>query len=289
MNFQGPPSPFVTPETNRYKNGEGESIRNMLDGKLSTPEQVRRAASEFLATQPELLSEEEFAQFKAFADHGIKRILNAESQKRRGIKLRLFLTKLGVPLDNYVTFPVLYHDLSHVAGAVIQGKYAQNSVVPPVLRYKEGEDVNRRELFEDELYGVLWDKTNYMGTGQMENFTLHALKQASNIDSFILLYIDGVMKMSFNENEDGVTRQVELSTEIHLIDEKINKKLAEANTIVAKIKNNPPQEIIRLLTYIWEHRNNPRVLADLFFQEVGPHITELQKRKPYSPQARLKK
>lgn len=289
MKFEGPPSSFVTPETNRYKNGEGESIRNILDGKLNTPEQVRRAASEFLATPPELLSEEELAQFKAFADHGIKRILNAESQKRGGAKFRLFLTKIGVPIDNYITFPVLYHDLSHVAGAVIQGKYAQNSIVPPVLRYKEGEDTNKQELFEDELYGILWDNTDYSGRGKRGNFTTALLKEAPDIDRFILLYIEGVLAMSFHENEDGITRQVELSTETHLIDEEIQKKLAEANTIVAKIKKNPPQEIIRLLTYVWEHRDNPRVLADLFFQEVGPHIAELQKRKPYSPQARLKK
>jgi hypothetical protein len=49
-----------------------------------------------------------------------------------------------------------------------------------------------------------------------------------------------------------------------------------------EIENNPPTKIIEILHYIWEHRDNKRVLADLFFREVGPYIEELKKRDEYS-------
>ncbi len=278
-----PPSPFVTPEENRYKNSERPSIEGLIKREFGSPERLRSSAAQFLVTDPTLLTEEELIKFKIFADHGAKRILNAQSQKDGGIKMKLFLTKIGIPVEYSLAFPVLFHDLSHIAGSIILERHTRGnkSIVPPVFKFKHGNDTNRHELFADELYGILWDKIAHEETPS--NYTMACLKKAKTLQDFIDSYVNGVLEASLNENTGVLESHAEHTKPIDQIDEYLDEKEYEAEELADDIRKNPPDEIIRLLTYVWNHRDNPRVMADLFFKEITPYIEGLRKRKVYRP------
>jgi hypothetical protein len=57
--------------------------------------------------------------------------------------------------------------------------------------------------------------------------------------------------------------------------------ILQAEEIAEEIRKNPPAKVVECLRYIWDNRDNHRVLVDLFFKKVGPYIESLKKRKVY--------
>jgi hypothetical protein len=271
MKFEGPPSPFIEPEINRYRK-ERENIENALL-KLD----LGSLCSQLFGVSHSSLTETQKDQLEIFAFHVGKRLLNAFSQKEGGISKRLLGIKYKLISPESV-FQYLVHDMSHAAGIIIQGKTEENdnSIVPPFLKYKNSFEFNRKELLEDECYGDLW--------GYDPDEMLDLAKDSPSLEVFIKEYVQGCLQESLESNKTQVKAFVKNQNISYRSNRKklIQELGTGAEAIIAEIAANPPQEIVRLLTYIWEHRENPRVLADLFFQEVGPYLSELQKRKAYS-------
>jgi hypothetical protein len=231
--------------------------------------------TEYRKTPTGLLTKEEVADFTLFARRAIKRILNAFQHKYKDPTW----TKDSINARS------LFHDVSHAAGMIASGKYKQqdNSIVLPFLHTPLGEDFSNREFMEDELYGILWNVIQIdKKPGQ---YVLKTLRESSTESEFIKAYVEGVMSAAVGANRNHIYRRLaavrkDLSPEE--LEQETTALRSKAIETAKEIENNPPTKIIEILHYIWEHRDNKRVLADLFFREVGPYIEELKKRDEYS-------
>lgn len=288
-----PPSPFITPEKNRYKEDTQELIRITLERELSSLDKVQELASYVLYTDSNLLTEEEVEQFRVFFIHNTKRILNAYSHKENGIQLKLILSALTGNTEK--TFPYLFHDLAHTVGMIASKQYKEqeNSTVPSFLKKVPGYDYNDNVSFEEELYTGLLSETQH--TIQVGNIVkvvnmptaIAALQKANTFEEYKQNYIEDLTERTLGENELVIKDSLR-SEKKRYREEAQRQQETYGYDIAKKVESAPPEELIRLLTYVWDHRDNPRVLADLFFKEVGPYITELQKRKGYSPATEMK-
>ncbi len=277
-------SPFLEPKFPLYKNFNGrEKIESVL-AEFESPERLKWTAEYFFGTNydPGLLSAEELEQFKVFSHFGLKRILNAEMQRTPGTLMHLDRV-LHDPEKHHLTsaeFRLAMHDLSHLAGCVINGRYEinQNSPLPPFYEFREFHEFNNKEVMENELYGFLWG--TYF---RYKEFTLDKLHGDLTQEQFIEKYLTDCMEETLRENHASVLHYMERKK--MPIRERGNfswNKQEDARRIADEIIANPPDDLVRMLTYTWEHKENPRVLADLFFKELGPYIDGLQKRKTYT-------
>jgi hypothetical protein len=223
-----------------------------------------------------LLTEEELADFKIFATRAIKRVLNALANKNpRGWE------------SDKISLRFLFHDVSHVAGAIACGRHKEagtaNSVVPPFFSTELGEDYSKRELLEDELYGVFWSTLHRNNIPHQP--VLSTLSKSQTEEEFISRYVRDVMDAALSVNKTHIQANLTL-TRPELTgkerEEELSRLLEVAKVYAEQIQAHPPQKIVDMLHYVWEHKDNPRVLADLFFQEVGPYIEQIKKYSEYS-------
>lgn len=280
-----PPSPFVEPEKNRYKEKDHERVEKLLEKEFNDKQKLEQYAKNFFHIDVEDLSEEELQKFKIFAVHAIKRILNADSQKYDGLDFRLLATDLGAGLTSGFAFPAITHDLAHAAGMILSDRYKKegNSIVPPFFKIKKGFETNNQKLFEDELYAGIWSVV-YKQHAEI-NVLLEAARSTHTFEEFIAKYTQNNLAPTLNHNKDALysvarKNKVSWGKDTWMF---ITSKHKEARDLAAVIQKNPPADLIKILSYVWENRENPRVLADLFFKEVGPYIEGLQKRKVYRP------
>lgn len=303
MKFEGPPSPFIEPTENRYKNGDRAIIEDVLAREFRNTESVKELANEFLSVPDGALTSEELEQFRVFAIHGLKRNLNAQSQKYQGLPTKSRWSRKELDLWK-ISNGYDLHDLSHVVGSIIEGRHKTDNptLVSPFLQRKDQSDFNIEETFIDELYGSMWGVVPHLFK-KNTNMALYHLAHAETKAEFIKEYIEDTTMRSYYTNEEIIEQKVSKEKE-RLSFRKIGKVLrqavslekpgvtsyshlkearSKAKRIIENIRENPPEKAVELLTYIWEHRENPRVLADLFFREVGPYTENLQKRKVYQP------
>jgi len=184
--------------------------------------------------------------------------------------------------DPYITGPLL-HDIAHAAGLVLNGTVAetQDSLIPIFFRHEVKEDFNKREIMEEELWAYIFFKVGTAGT--YENFTRHILAETSSFEEFSSAFIMRCMT-NIRRDNSSLFYQGELSEEEHR-----DRYTApeEGEKIIESILQHPPELFLKTLHIIWENRNNPRVLAELFSHNVGPYIQKLKQRKMYQekPQA----
>ena len=282
MKFTGPPSPFVTPEENRYKKGERSDIESVLKNEFGNDHMLNQHIENFFSVPGNQLTADEKRKFAIFAVHTGKRVLNAESQKVGGIRKRL--ERAYVARTSYDAFPLLTHDIGHATSRIIN-KREDNIITPIFLTYKEGFNFNNQQLFEDELYGGMWGQVPYGKNEQeiSENVALHYIETAPDKESFIRLCIEDNMTRTLAGAQGLIAEEAERIKEDPVVTQ---KKYKTAEDMIKRIEANPPAKIVEMLTYIWDHKENPRVLADLFFQELGPYIEQLQKREIYKPETK---
>jgi hypothetical protein len=299
MKFQE--SPFVDPKIPRYKIFERKNIEKSLELEFGSKEKRKKIFQDFFglsiysgkyfgvgdfSDRNELeveITEAEIDDFVIFCKFTVKRILNAQSQKEGGVYTEL---KKLVDLKDFIELPdifyLLYHDVSHAVGTIITGrnKINNNSIVPPFFEFKPGMSINDKEVIEDELYGALFAELEIShkdNSATKENVILNTLRMSSTFDDFKSIYIQRVMKATQYENEKEARRFRLRGKSFGMTDAEFK---SEQEKIIEEIKSNPPQKLIEILQRVWDHRDNPRVLVDLFFKEVGPYIEELKKRTP---------
>jgi hypothetical protein len=270
---------------------EKPKIEDFLEKMLGDPTFIKGAADAFFGLQMDEkntaeLTPDELADFTIFFLHVSKRVISAAARKREtSAKAKseeeISITDLAT-LDSSkkaVFLSHLFHDVSHSVGQIARtGALTNNTAVQPFLRYESGKDYNSRELLEDELRGFIFASYYYPYPNQVRS-KMH-LDENDTEKDFIKSFVRSTIKAATRDN-------------IHLIDEALPSFSLEAfrkrrvlekegKELAEDIIANPPQDVINSLHYIWEHKDNPRVLVDLFFMQIGPYIDALKKRKDYS-------
>lgn len=243
----------------------------------------------FIIYTPELLTQEEKASFALFFTHVGKRILDAYFNKYNNH----FATSIGnndivtvedlpslTPKKTRLLLDILLHDMSHSFGTFVNSDTPfPKTTKSPFLLTKKGGEINNTEIMVNEFFGFIFS-TPYFAQGASYGNRIKAhFEKALSYEVF---------KHNFFERLKGVI----LSDNSRLIHEKgqedftyfIGKgydEMKSATTIADEAIEIMKNKYDYILTYLWDNRENPRVLIDLFFQEVGPYIARLRERKAY--------
>lgn len=229
------------------------------------------------------LSDEEYKDFKIFFLHVAKRIISANSRKYNGVieygrDKNIDIKNLDNLEDKNVFLNLLFHDISHCVGQIAKnGAMTNITAIQPFFRYEVGKDYNVKEILEDELRGFMFASSYYPSpTGVRSKLNLES---SPTQEEFIKNYLSYTMRIALKDNNSIIDNTFEFPSSENY--KKQLEAIKEAKSIADEIVKNPPEDVIKALDYIWKNRDNPRVLADLFFKEVGPYIDELKKRKVY--------
>lgn len=245
---------------------------------------------EGMSTHENLLTDEELEQFKIFCKHVSKRVINAHSLKNDGvIEMQGGVTnvegKRGHETKNLHTmnsnlqvqlFNMVFHDLSHSVGKIMrEGEKTSSDPVQPYLR-NLAVPYNNKEAIEDELRGFIYGSLYY--PSPLYNRTFLHLAQAATFEEFKENFIQKTIGAALSDNRSALydifqTKPDEYKT--------LRALENQAEEIGNEIIKNPPHDVIDSLTYVWEHKDNKRVLVDLFFKQIGEYLAKLQKRKDY--------
>ena len=274
---------------------EKEVIEKFLKS-VSSPIFVKETAVSFFglytknkdgawAECPEIISEEEVQLFRIFFLHVMKRVISAHSHKYDGaIEHGIEDTSKILDLSNLSEekksslFNTLLHDLSHSVGQIAKNDRDGLSAVQPFLRYPVGSEYNKKEILEDELRAFIFGSfyhPNPLGVRSK----MH-LETSFTFDDYRRNFLRKSMNGALRDNENLI--EIIHPPNAIVSFEKIESLTKEAQNIGNEIIAKPPLDVEIALRYIWDHRDNPRVLVDLFFKEVGPYIEKLQERREYS-------
>ena len=233
-----------------------------------------------------LLTQEELEKFVIFIKHVGKRVTSAYSQKFDGVTLNkklINVTELK-DVDNgtkSLFFNNLFHDLSHSVGQIARHGASTNiTPVQPYLRQKPDQNFNVREHLEDELRGFMFGSL-YHPSPYTNRIKIH-LEQSRTYEEFKTNFIEKTIRAAIDDNESAFNATYDFGNMERM--EFFDKRDAfeeEQKRLQEEIVANPPEDVLRNLEYIWAHRDNPRVLVDLFFKEIDPYIENLKKRKAY--------
>lgn len=280
----------LRPNLDRHR-VEKPIIENVLDA-LNDPIFARQAASAFFGMYNgekhgytgELITDDEVRKFAVFVKHVGKRVMSAHFQKFGGSDLaeKIIPPKKLQELsesDTFQLFGVLFHDLSHSVGWIAQNKNQTNkSPVQPHLTTTN--NLNYTPSIEDELRGFIFGSLYYpYPSGNRSK--LHIL-EANTYEEFEYNYLDHTLNAALRDSNNAYEeeRHEDIGTSEGW-DRFYNFK-KEGERIKEEIMKNPPKDVIKNLKYIWEHRDEDRVLVNLFFKEIGPYIESLEKRKDYA-------
>jgi hypothetical protein len=172
------------------------------------------------------------------------------------------------------TLKLVSHDIAHSVGNIINGRFEQERKLYPVFTEKEkNERLPNKIMMEDELYSSLFS----FGTSYATHIALaiDSQKYSFTFEEYIESYIARVMGLTIGSIEADLKSQN--SRAPHLT----QTIILQAEEIAEEIRKNPPAKVVECLRYIWDNRDNHRVLVDLFFKKVGPYIESLKKRKVY--------
>jgi hypothetical protein len=276
---------------------EKKPIEDFLE-KVATPEFIEEAMVAFFGLynvdengnftpSTKLISKQEQEDFRIFFLHVVKRILSAHSRKYEGAlehsyNKREAITSLTESKNIPIIFSTLFHDLSHSVGQIIKNKDFQGgTVVQPFLRHPIDEDYNKKENIEDELRGFIFGSLYYpMPTAVRSK--LH-LTKSHTFEEFRGNFLKSTIKAALTDNNELITRYHDHHPRNFSLErfEEQNNLESEAKKIADEIISSPPEDVERMLEYIWEHREESRVLIDLFFNEIKPYIDRLKARKIY--------
>ncbi len=242
---------------------------NELIEKELTESNVAIQFQSFFNVKPGEYSQKEIEASKIFLSFALKRLMSNQLKDGNSAEKLLDVVRLNLSGGIWDLFSMIWHDTSHVAGVIIRGEKDQyNSKIPPFLKDDGTVKHNNRTVMEDELYSnLLRDYPN----------TLPLAKSSNSFEEFVSNYLKEVMRATYSLNS-------KLISEITIEDDEIARLRSEAESIVLDTEQNPPAKVTELLRYIWEHREDPRVLVNLFFEPrfgIPQFIDGLKKRKPY--------
>lgn len=107
------------------------------------------------------------------------------------------------------------------------------------------------------------------------------LSEAHTFEEFRSNFLKTTIKAALASNNELISGHYS-PKDFSLESNKEQKNLEnEARKIGNEIIASPSEDVERMLEYIWEHREEPRVLIDLFFNETRPYIDRLKIRKIY--------
>lgn len=213
-------------------------------------------------------------------------------------------------VDDYL-FRLLGHDISHHSERIItQGK---SQTPTPLLPGKQEEDINR-ESFKEELYAAIWmtqrgyempislamfqadfpermnreiseseELQSFPGIGRdivgllpnisndFDAYTKAYLAFVSNVKLFpVVLNRFFNSRIVYDENGKATPGSFDKAHKEWRV---FLKELVKTSN---DIESHPDEQLVEMLRYIFENKDNPRVLVDLFFKELGPYIKTLK-------------
>ncbi|MBP6888676.1 MAG: hypothetical protein KBC21_03145 [Candidatus Pacebacteria bacterium] len=214
-------------------------------------------------------------------------------------------------IDDYL-FHLFGHDVSHHGERVIT---RGESVVPTPLLPEAVNEVMSREGMKEELYAGIWmtqrgyaaplslailqpDFKQRMKSEMAESNELQLFPSVGedvlallpsvheDFSSYLKAYCAFILNIKvfpgivarffdsrvvYDTNDKALPGSLEKA---HLEWRQFSRDLLRVSN---DIESHPDKKLVELLRYVFENKNSPRVLVDLFFKELGPHIETLRR------------
>lgn len=152
--------------------------------------------------------------------------------------------------------------------------------VPTPFKHPASKLPNNRESLEEEVFALLWRNNIIRGfltlKRQEESWENrnNLLSWSTLKEQFILNYPE----YAFEKYADFDFYSNYRATDYPWKSEDTVRQ--EYTSMRNSITTHMHPKLAELLSYIWDHRDNPRVMVDLFFREMQPLIDQIKKRKP---------
>jgi hypothetical protein len=236
------------------------------------------------ATHHNLITGDELEAFKIFCKHVGKRIINKYGDNDGG-GIQLYKKDIDIKdlpkmseSEKYIFFNNLFHDISHSVGQVaLHGNDTSITPVQPYLR--NPPSINNEVNIEDELRGFIFGSLYY--PSPFANRSHIHLEASDTYEKFKTAFIEKTIRAALDDNNATINNTLSWKVGNDEDEEKLFKLKKDAEKLGKEIIQNPPEDVLHVLEYIWKHKENPRVLVDLFFIQTGDYIKKLQKRRDY--------
>lgn len=282
-----------------------DKINGTLDANFDDPKFVEKHAISFFGLSKKdlgLLTEEELQKFKNVTKFLAKRIINAQAQKMGPGSKRLELL-LDEDLDTYNG--ILFHDISHSIGWFVFNNYNnadEKKYVPLFFQTPPDAEMNNARVLEQEMFASLWQAIRpgtlptslaILRKGGMkqllealtEDFPKEASKRVSGLVKVeapgdLQEYIHDYLYFLYNilgafENKFAISETAETlfpDGEFGARDTFIKRNQEQYDAIARNMIEGPHSLLVEMLSFIYENKDNPRVLVDLFLKYCEPII-----------------
>lgn len=250
-----------------------------------------------------LITDSEIEDFLRVAKFLAKRIINAQAQALLETgDSRLDILTQG-DLDAYNR--LLFHDISHSIGWFIfnnKDNATGNKYVPLFFQTKPEAVMNNARLIEQEGFAAIWQPQRegelplslaLLRDGGMESLvnSFYSAPEAkefvdriskfatfdipSNLEEYIRHYLYFLYNaIGTAENTSSIISTSEVLFPDDVVARKafIKRNQEQYDSMVIQRIDNPPTLLVEMLTFIYENKESPRVLVDLFFKYAKPLI-----------------
>lgn len=233
------------------------------------------------------LTQDESEKFFVYFKHVARRICASHIERHKGDKI----PDLVEFLNDKIT-KVLAHDVSHSVEFTSLHRVSDNSTLQTFLRSQTNLNVDKSKVedsvvfneAEEELFGALFQRSNNF----VKPVSLEILDVEFDIRTRVSLQnypfcseighnIKEVIEMDMSDFNNYVYKFIVVELYIRDFDQAYNDKIKtpiderleylnrKLNTYKGIASGEISPELIDVLYYIWSHKENERVLVDLFF------------------------
>jgi hypothetical protein len=239
----------------------------------------------------ELVSNEEIKDLRILFSYLLPRVLHAQVQFR-------WLNKpwSNPKIPSTWRMSMIWHDLSHSIARYILDKENKSEdpwrFTPTPFKYRHKWYAEHYDALAEELYTSIWMRSWIWEGGSLLPLVL--LKKEKSISSGEDLYkkyidynLNSIPEFKFKMPLYTVVPPL-IFFPFHKLPH-LQKRRQVIEDLRGKIAESEFPKLRELLYYIYENREKPRVLLDLFFQEMQPLIEQLKKRNLYIYENRILK
>ena len=263
------------------------TLNTVIDYEFERVEEQEEIFREFFHLKNDMkISEQERSDFIILYTHLLKRVFlslksNSPSLHPELQDYRAQLEDKELEKDhdqftfkNFDELRIVSHDIAHSVGNIINGRFeSERKLYPIFTEYERGSRLPNKTMMEDELYSSLFSFGSSYNTHIA--LSIDSQEYSSNFEEYVDSYVGRVMTLTIG------SIAADLESEYDQDPNLMHNIRLQAEAIEEEIRKNPPAKVVECLRYIWDHRDNPRVLVDLFFQEVGSYIEKLKEREKY--------
>lgn len=280
-----------------------DKISGNLDTNFDNPEFVKKHAMSFFGLSKKdlsLMTDEEVDTFKRVTKFLAKRVINAQAQKANKDDVRLERL-LEEDIDEYNR--LLFHDISHSIGWFVfnnQDNVGEKKYVPLFFQTPPEAEMNNAKILEQEMFATIWQAIR-PGTLPLSL----AILRKGGMNELVESAKEGFPKKDADRMVDLIKRSLPESSQeyvhdylyflysalglaenkfaIHVTADRlfaadqqvsrdafITRNHDQYDAIVRNMIEAPNPQLVEMLTFIYDNKDNPRVLVDLFLKYCEP-------------------